>query len=653
MMKLKQFLLALLLLAASLSHAAIVRKSSVECIPSVTNATTCTATLSNVAPEDTIILTATNSNASTAIYSVNDNCGQAWTTLDNTGSIQAFAVDRAVAPAGTCAITLNTTQAVSGFRYAAVLYSGVGSRSASLSGTNGSGNLCSQTYDGAQAGEVLVTTFYLNTTPNRNFTATSGTVLQNGAPPVVNRQLILMDNTSASAGSLTNSGTFDGNVLVCTFRSVQLFQPTGSSIQPKNNAYCNQTVANSTSCAGPVPMPVDVGDALVLFANTPATPTGTWSVTDTCSQAWVPGNTASATSYIRWWYVLNAHPGSCTITVHYAEGATTSEPQFSWVAQSYAGVGSIGLNKSDTVLSTTNCSGFLEVTHPGNYIVGGFGRGGVSSVLFTPTSGVLRSISSATGFIALLDHTALTIGNLSMGVSWTGNTTRCSFVITELIAAASTANRSAVVSDAMQSILLANAASASYLLPSTMLTDAIVQPGKFCTWVMPTGASTNTYSLAPQSTNLNGQTHDINVPSWQMTRLCQDATGNWWADPPLLAGSGVTISPSATGVTISAIPPAGGAVNKIAGNTYTLANENFAANTCVLRPTTGITAPGVQATDVVIITRQSSASGWGQGRLKIDAIPFSGSISIEICNSDQTNAINPASPLLLNWLVVR
>lgn len=132
------------------------------------------------------------------------------------------------------------------------------------------------------------------------------------------------------------------------------------------------------------------------------------------------------------------------------------------------------------------------------------------------------------------------------------------------------------------------------------------------------------------------------------------ATSAYYGTPPLVAGTGITITPSQTAITIAATgSPAGGSPIKVAGGAYSLASENFAANTCVLRPAGGISAPGTVHTDVVVMSRDSNGSGWAQGRLRIEGEAFAGTISIEICNPESA-PINPgALPLPLNWMVLR
>lgn len=514
-----------------------------------------------------------------------------------------------------------------------------------------------------------------------------------------------------------------------------------AAITPHNGVMCRVSTPGNQTCEAPA-LTVTAGDTITVFANAPNSYNDTYGISDSCSQIWTPGNAPGSGQFIRWWYVRPATAGSCVITVTHTAGI--NETWGGFVAQTYSGVTGIGANTGVVAAtSTTNCSGFMQITAADNYIVGGFGiNNGSNGTGFTPTSGTIRVQSYLAGgtqyVMALLDHTASVVGNLSMGVSWSGTAGRCSFVMVELNSAAPppalvitpppctggtigqmyscilTANggvlpytwsitsgtlpsgltlsssgaiggtptaagsfsataqvgdsatptaatatatvdiaitgRMALSTDALHNILFASAGSNSYVLPGA----ALSVKNDWCAWVIPTGSSSNTYDILPQSTQLNGQSGDIVIPSWQMTRVCQDDTGKYWANPPLVAGNGVTIASTPTRIIISALPAAGGAVNKIAGGTYSLTNENFAANTCVLRPQpSGISAPGVQATDVVILTRQSSASGWGQGRLKIDAIPFAGTFSFEICNADMSNAINPASPLLLNWLVVR
>jgi hypothetical protein len=227
-----------------------------------------------------------------------------------------------------------------------------------------------------------------------------------------------------------------------------------------------------------------------------------------------------------------------------------------------------------------------------------------------------------------------------------------------------TGGRDAIAADQMHSVLLNSTTSAAYSLPNTVLNSATNQG--FCAWMMPTGPATNIYQIVPDSgTQLNGGTTAITKPSWQMARICQDSSGHWWADPPLRAGTNITITPSATGIEISAASGGGttptGGMEKIVWGTVNLGNgtQAVAANSCIStlpnnQVITGGTLGSVQASDVISWSRQSVAppqNGWGNGALSVWPEPFAGSIGWWVCNSSNVSITPNALPV--NWYVAR
>jgi hypothetical protein len=168
----------------------------------------------------------------------------------------------------------------------------------------------------------------------------------------------------------------------------------------------------------------------------------------------------------------------------------------------------------------------------------------------------------------------------------------------------------------------------------------------WCAWVMPTGPSTYNLAVTGTGATLNNQAADMPLLPWQMSRVCQDSTGDYWADPPLVAGSGITITPSATAVTISTGTGAG--VTKIAGGSTPLSAQTIAAGVCVT-PDVTVSAPGVTSTDVVSWSYQSPIGGnWVIGA-QVALFSTANTVNIHICSNDGVTL----NPITVNWLVVR
>lgn len=418
-----------------------------------------------------------------------------------------------------------------------------------------------------------------------------------------------------------------------------------ATITPGAISTCAATMGGSATCTTSPAMTVAVNDRLVMVAMG-----GPASYSSTCGITWSSVVTGSGTPA---WSLLISSPvaaaGSCAAT----RTGTGSAWNAIMAVQVYSGVSTTGTgtgitNNSQAMTgNTANCTASLgaPVTGTGNWVLGAYY---FNSTAMTITSAQVTA-AMASGTTSLQSLAGSTTAQVTPTINNSGG--YCNRVAAELIAAATgpPPPRFASLSDQMQSVLIATNASRDYELPNLTLSST------WCAWMMPTGSTLNTYRLTVQSgQNLNGQTGAINMPSWQMTRICQDSSGAYWASPPLIAGTGITLTPSATGTTIAATGGGGGGVAKIAGGTYTLPSGTaFPANSCTLVPTSGgVSAPGVTTADVIIITRQSTASGWGNGSLVIGTIPFSGTFNFEVCNNS-ANTITPGTTLPMNWLVVR
>lgn len=419
-----------------------------------------------------------------------------------------------------------------------------------------------------------------------------------------------------------------------------LFSTSASAvITAKGSASCSGSFSANQICSTSA-ISVAPGDIILAVNSTGQT---TPDVTNTCG---FPYSIAiqSNTTATRWVTIRYAIATSACSLVH----QVTYNASFSahTIVQVYGGVSGIGATATQATTGGTvaNCSVSLgqSVAHTGNWVVGVFDWVGDQRATISGYREIIGVTSRGT--LALADMQGV-VGTTAV-VQLTSQQGACNRAAVELVAGNSSV-RPAIVEDQMQSILLASNGDKQYELPSAMLSPT------WCTWMMPVGANAHTYEVTvQQGRDLNGQTNPIHVPSWQMTRICEDNSGNYWASPPLIAGSGITITPSATGTTIST--GTGSAVTKIAGSTYTLPSGTaFPANSCTAVPSSGgVSAPGVVSTDVILLTRQSTASGWGNGSLIISAIPFSGTFNFEVCNNS-ANTITPGSALPMNWLVLR
>src|SRR5262249_50191280 len=153
--------------------------------------------------------------------------------------------------------------------------------------------------------------------------------------------------------------------------------------------------------------------------------------------------------------------------------------------------------------------------------------------------------------------------------------------------------RPAQLGDAMQTVIMNSPHDSNYQLQASTLSPT------WCTWFMPIRTN-QTYELQPVSTQVNNQATNIKIPPWQMTRICQDQQGHFWASPPLLAGAGINIAPGPKGLTISS---GAGGMDYITGGTASLpGNVSVTANNCVTLATTSDNS--IRQTDVVNFSLQ-------------------------------------------------
>lgn len=412
-----------------------------------------------------------------------------------------------------------------------------------------------------------------------------------------------------------------------------------AQIVAKGNAGCaGNFSANQTCNSSPAGVPIAAGDTVILVRSS----LNNGVINNNCGLTFstVIQSVAAAGRTV---YLTEAPvSAACNLTV-----STTSTTSFGalFVFQVFSGVASIGhsATQAQTGGTVTNCSVSLgqPVAATGNFVVGGYEFGTDKS------AGIAASAWQAYGAGTVAMQYALGTTLTPATAQITNSAGPCGRVIAELVAGSGVAGPLvATVGDAMRTIVLAHAGNKDYELPNATLSNT------WCTWLMPSGANSNTYAITVASgAEVNGQTNPINVPSWQMSRICQDDSGHYWANAPLKAGSGITITPSPTGTIIST--GAGAAVSKIAGGTVTLGNGTtaIAADTCQSLAVVGSLAAVVQ-TDVVSWSEQPlPGNGWGNGKMVIRPQAGTGSIDFEVCNTG-TSSYTPAAHSV-NWQVIR
>lgn len=350
-----------------------------------------------------------------------------------------------------------------------------------------------------------------------------------------------------------------------------------------------------------------------------------------------------------WAVTTTAASTGCNVNV----SPTTGSNAFAF--QVYRGVLSIGT--PDVRGGITNSATFntnaITSGNAGNWIVGLYVSSTPNLSPFTavgntqfrrgPSGVTLASAAAIADIPATAAGQSLTV-SISPNVS--GNYRAAAIELT-----GAPANRPAQLGDAMQTIVMNASHSMNYVLPTNGLSAT------WCTWFMPTGPATNNYELEPGSSiQVNGQASHIRIPSWQMTRICQDQQGHFWASPPLLPGSGISLTPAPTGITIAATGGGGGNMAYIAGGTTHIpGNVTVQPDSCTTLYTsdagTDPSASGVQQSDVVSWSLQPSASAWNNGKTYFHAIAYAGSITWRGCNL-ATSAYTP-SARDVNWYVIR
>lgn len=411
--------------------------------------------------------------------------------------------------------------------------------------------------------------------------------------------------------------------------AIVLIAPRAFAITFKSYTPCVQNNTSLTSCVFP-PISVAVNDALIFNVwNSSGNP---GSLTDSCNLPWSKSNPGGTGT----WIVLSTIAGSCTLTY-----TRTGNSNFTMSVTQYANVGSLGPYKSNGT-ATGNCTATRTLSAAGNFLASfpvfsqaqGFVQGTVVGNLHGPSIGTIYGVATT--------DIAATSANQSVTTSFaftTTNTPVCYSASIELVAQTSTQHYAAR-SDSSKTVLLTGA-NDTYLLPATLLA------ANFCSWVMPTGPTSSTYVISAQTgTQLNAQTANMTLPSWQMVRVCEDSSGNYWANPPFIAGTGIFILPSPTGVTISTSPTGRAApIPTVAKGVVRVGGVAVNGGRCSLP--TERRAPEVRSSDVVDHSNPNLNSAY----LELHAFAEDGEVNFEVCNSGP-RALIPR-PSSVAWYVRR
>jgi hypothetical protein len=425
----------------------------------------------------------------------------------------------------------------------------------------------------------------------------------------------------------------------------------------KQAQHCDQVTNTALSCTAAIA--VDAGDAVVVMQN--ASGNGlSYVISNDCGLTFnIPPGYAQNISNSAWVNIqvaVNAPQTSASCNITLTRGAGSNDNFNQWVAATYSGVSSVGgswnqyggsitvpgacpVTPITTGVKPSAVGNWLVSAHRSNTIPGTGTAGNFSFAAVSPS--VLRTQGRSTAAImALLDKPVATAGAVTYNTSTLNGTSgvvlACSRGEVELVA--STAQvQSARLSDSARTVLLSGSTN-QYQLPGIMLAP------NFCTFVMPTGSAGN-YQIATQGPNtLNGQSNPIPMPIWQMSRVCQDANGAYWANPPLIAGSGISISNTPTAITISTSSTLSAPLNREHG-TAIIEPHRLAAGVCS-RPIAKV-APRIHPSDVIEVTLRSEPDPF----VSVYAFPGVKHVDFEVCNGSAHSVLTHR--VTLNWEVAR
>lgn len=399
---------------------------------------------------------------------------------------------------------------------------------------------------------------------------------------------------------------------------------------------CSATAGNN--CTTGNNFNINVGDTIIAGVSSNNTSTNP-SLTG-CAVNWPTPQKVISAGVVALWIVDHATTAQtgCSIAVTGTQGASALS------IQTYANVLSIGtpisIGSPITGATTMSTTSTLTAAGPGNFIVGFFATTLAGASPLTPIGTTTIRRSQGSGSVgAIVDNTASSAGQpLVASVTPNASTSYLRFSV-ELTPAAT--NQRAQLADQMQSILMNAPRNMNYELPSSGLSST------WCTWFMPIRTG-YTYDLEPLSTQVNGQANPVHIPAWQMTRICQDANGHFWASPPLLAGAGISITPSATGLTISSSGAPGGMQYIAGGVAHIPGTVSVGAGACTTLLNT--TNAAVLMSDVVSWSLENYVgTGWAGTQFR--AIPLAGSIGWNGCNTTTSSVTPPARDV--NWYIAR
>lgn len=418
-----------------------------------------------------------------------------------------------------------------------------------------------------------------------------------------------------------------------------LFAPAFAhgAIAFKRQVSCVPNPTFALTCTGPN-LVVDAGDTIVVGIYV-AIGGLQYHVPGGCGYTWQQIPPIPNTG-VDLWAAVNVPTANPTCQITIDRTTAGGDTRFKWIAVTYSGVNGVAQQLRITSPSGTLCSASITISQSDNYVLGFF-TVNTGPGTTTPVPGsTQRAVTSPVGVWAI-DNTSPTAGTqLTVGIQPVNNV-YCYGGLLELTQPGAT-GKTAEIKDQMQDVLLTSATNANYRLPGAVLSPT------WCTWVMPTGSLSATYNLVPQSgAELNGQTANMQIPPWQMSRLCEDENAHYWASPPLRAGANVTITPSSTAITISATGVGGGGT--IATGTVQLGGTSVNAGSC--EPVATVAAAGVLTSDVVSWSHVAQPGGNWETYMKIAAWPTVNNVNFIACNIS-TGALTPSN-VILNWRVAR
>lgn len=313
---------------------------------------------------------------------------------------------------------------------------------------------------------------------------------------------------------------------------------TGLYGQIAYKRYVGCPPSGNTTCTATLQL--DLGDTVMLFENpTASVPV----VSDTCGNkyTWLNQTGTGLPQSLNLVYLKNALPGTCAITVNI--GYSTA---FNWAAVSYSGVQGIGqIINTSNLIADALCGVGATTQDPSNFWV--VGMSVPANYVMAVTRGTLRGTTTQSTpnarTIGVVDSSASLAGVTVYGEVNKSTTSVCNSTGVELRSLNITqTNTPAKITDQTRLTFLQGTPARPYALPARMLSPV------WCTNVF----SNSTQSVPTElPSRLNGSGTPMGLPAWATSRVCQDRSFNYWANPPFNAGTGVTMTRNPNNITLS------------------------------------------------------------------------------------------------------